>query len=650
MFLFTCVVFGRPTIYESNRQFILEGDFERIKDKRDGSVYTQCHIHLFSDTLIISNKSTLGFYRLKKSFNLYLVRAKIMESVEIVNAFTIHVLKNGASDANCDVEDSLFNFDEDNTDVFHFRCVGKDKNSEWVEAIQTQVFKYNAKANNVNESTRERKRSSVVMISRKANAAFLNSQQSFRSSSSVMDNNGSNLNSAQPISGVTSEKLGPRSKAAFDFILQLQAEVTRLSQFNSIAIQPLIEASKGAALKVGSSLDDSKMPYNRESMIAVDTNIRGGTGVLAALGSYSNQREIQSVMEVLKFSDMQIFLRACEGLTNALNEFVMSLETNAIAVGWDDNKFVFGSLFCSQQANLLYQRYVSFASGKLAAIRILQDSILSKFVQEVNDILLLAPKHLDVRDTVIDILNVPQQFLDFLTQYADITKHQYNPNNTQEKVDEDDDNMRNSIAQIKDILTTIQQVLDEKQNFEKMLSIQKSIVILNLFPDTVVQNLVTNSRKFLLEDDLTKVCRKKNKEFRFWLFNDYLIYGNAIIASGGKYQLNRSIDLSLCTVEVDTSLGKGTKALQLLGAEKSFVLICNSDFQLEKWMTALSSAISTIKKMKNIDSGATGGETGTAAPIWVPDAVGTVCCVCETVSEVNNAIVDLLLYLKLDKN
>jgi hypothetical protein len=572
----------------------MEGDVERIREKKDvanASSLTEYHIHLFNDAILISSKLKLGFYKLKKAFELKTLVVDIYETVEILNSFSIKVKRSENAVAS----------DED---MFIFRCIGKMKNDEWVTALKTQI--YNNLRDEQTANTRHRKRSSVVMYSKKATAAFNHSTTSVNLGS----------NSAQPALGVSSADLGPRSQCAVKFILSQLEEVKRLSIFDAVVIQPLIDASRGAILRAGNPNGDvNANSASRDTLFARDNSI---SSVRSVIGDISLRREEQAIMEALKFPDMQIFLRSCEGLTSALNEFVNSLETNAMSVGWADDQFTLGSMFSSQQATLLYQRYVTYASGKLAALRIIQDIHLKKFMEEVDQVCLTQTKR-NARDTIIDILNTPQYFLEFLNKLLDIT----------DKNSLDYSPIQVSINLLNDIILNIDVVVEEKMNFEKILSIQKSIVTLNLFPDLVIQNLVNNNRRFIMEDDLTKVCRKKNKEFRFWLFNDYLIYGASI--PGGKYQLNRCIDLTTCAVEIDKSLGHNVKSFQLLGAEKSFVLICTTDAQLEKWVKGVSGAIENIKRSKGIETSASTQVNTVAAPIWVPDSMGSGCCVCNTV-------------------
>ena len=79
--------------------------------------------------------------------------------------------------------------------------------------------------------------------------------------------------------------------------------------------------------------------------------------------------------------------------------------------------------------------------------------------------------------------------------------------------------------------------------------------------DPVVDTLASSkSRVILKEGDLKKVCKKANRIFRFWLFNDMLIYGSR--SGETNYIFNRAIDLESCSI--------------MLHEDENLPLVCNS--------------------------------------------------------------------------
>lgn len=135
---------------------------------------------------------------------------------------------------------------------------------------------------------------------------------------------------------------------------------------------------------------------------------------------------------------------------------------------------------------------------------------------------------------------------------------------------------------------------EEQRNFEKLLSIQGQLVSGQVFGAVypALLDLASRSRVFLKEIDLKKVCRKNNKVFRFWLFNDCLIYGCQL--ESGQYLFHRKIDLITCSVMIYKSLVYKF-ALEVASAEKSFIVMAANEYEQMHWMSIVLEAIARIR-------------------------------------------------------
>lgn len=137
---------------------------------------------------------------------------------------------------------------------------------------------------------------------------------------------------------------------------------------------------------------------------------------------------------------------------------------------------------------------------------------------------------------------------------------------------------------------------DEDKNFRKLQFIQSLLVTGKAFgavyPTFV--DLASEGRVFIRETDLYKVCRKQNKKFHFWLFNDCLIYGGLL--DTGKYLFHRKIDLITCTVSAYRSVVYKC-ALEISGAEKSFIVMASNEYEQMQWMKLILDAISAIRNI-----------------------------------------------------
>lgn len=159
---------------------------------------------------------------------------------------------------------------------------------------------------------------------------------------------------------------------------------------------------------------------------------------------------------------------------------------------------------------------------------------------------------------------------------------------------------------------------DELINFEKLLSIQNQLVSGQVsgavYP--ALLDLALRTRVFIKEIDLRKVCRKNNKVFRFWLFNDCLIYGCEL--ESGHYLFHRKIDLTTCSVMIYKSLVYKF-ALEVASAEKSFIVMAANEYEQMHWMSIVLEAIARVRE-NGQDSGTFRRSkppiSAIAAPFW----------------------------------
>ena len=137
----------------------------------------------------------------------------------------------------------------------------------------------------------------------------------------------------------------------------------------------------------------------------------------------------------------------------------------------------------------------------------------------------------------------------------------------------------------------------ERNNYNKLLSIQDQLVSGQVFGAVypAMLDLASRHRVFIKEIDLKKVCRKSNKVFHFWLFNDCLIYG--CLLESGQYLFHRKIDLVTCTILVYNSLVY-KHALEISGADKSFIVMAANEYDQTQWMTHVLAAIVDFREQR----------------------------------------------------
>jgi hypothetical protein len=449
---------------------------ERVK-VTDGEVVGKLYyVFLFNDAFIYCQRNLVGRYKLVKAFDLKETTVENSDYAGESSKQRCFVLKN---------KDSI----ADKPDVF--RTASDEEGIEWMRLFKMQL-----------SQTKTRK----------------------------MDKRGSVIaRTTINIPGVNVASLQTRCALIYKFLSAeiLFAEAT--SMMNITMIQPLMDASKGAVLsaaKVTSSViagGDGNLAVREGQAKNKDALFDGA----AASGNMS-QSQARVITEALQDPDVQIFLRAAEGLSLALREFVDSLESLCNAGQWKDTICV-GSFFNSVSALAMYNQFKSYASGQQAALRVLKTGPFSQFYKDVEQFLSSVAGSLDAK------IEMPRNHVKRILQFA----------SDLEKVTAMDHpdyaNVHAACEALDFIDKDIEEVIRAKKNFETLLDIQNSLVSMSLLStDPILTKLASMDRTFIRVGDLKKVCRKSNKTFRFWLFNDLLIYGASLGA--GKYSFNRCVN------------------------------------------------------------------------------------------------------------
>lgn len=110
----------------------------------------------------------------------------------------------------------------------------------------------------------------------------------------------------------------------------------------------------------------------------------------------------------------------------------------------------------------------------------------------------------------------------------------------------------------------------------------------------------TRNRRLLYEGDLTKVAgsgRGKHTIYRFFLFNDMIVYASQGVFSGGKYAVHQKIPLAKMKVvgEVPELAAVGVHhAFKLENSVKALVVFAASEADSRAWRRHINEAIATL--------------------------------------------------------
>eukprot|EP01147_Barroeca_monosierra_P002030 gene2030-5103_t len=131
--------------------------------------------------------------------------------------------------------------------------------------------------------------------------------------------------------------------------------------------------------------------------------------------------------------------------------------------------------------------------------------------------------------------------------------------------------------------------------------------------------LVREGRVFVMEDTLSKMCRKGIKPRHFFLFNDILVYGMIL----GKRRYSKQHVLALSDISVkELPEGDYDFGFEIMHKRKSFHVYAQSQAQKDVWLDKLKMYIEKQASGRRAD-----GQV-VARAVWVPDSKVKKCMVC----------------------
>jgi len=173
----------------------------------------------------------------------------------------------------------------------------------------------------------------------------------------------------------------------------------------------------------------------------------------------------------------------------------------------------------------------------------------------------------------------------------------------------------------------INEAIRISENRKKVLDIQNSI----LPPNTV--SLVAPSRMYVRQGVLTKICRKANKRFTFFLFSDMLLYADQLPAD--RFLFHRKLLLETCRFE-DNGPATVPFSFVIANAQKSFAVFADSQELKDEWISDLNqqakqllSRRESFKHKQPFENSMNDLINNAQAPVWAPDDTAPACLVCK---------------------
>lgn len=169
------------------------------------------------------------------------------------------------------------------------------------------------------------------------------------------------------------------------------------------------------------------------------------------------------------------------------------------------------------------------------------------------------------------------------------------------------------------VAKNINEAIRDRENRDKVFEIQEMFTSAKRGKRPI---LVEPGRRFIMEGPLTKVCRKQDKQFHFFLFNNLLVYAKRI--SSSAFLFHRLIPIDSAFLVVDLPYEEDKCSFQIRNSNKSFVVYASDEAYKNKWLAALNDCMAESMKARNAKT------DNDAAPIWVPDHLAQNCSICSS--------------------
>jgi hypothetical protein len=404
--------------------------------------------------------------------------------------------------------------------------------------------------------------------------------------------------------------LGPRARCIVNFLKTEMGLAEAMTTLCLSVINPLFDASKGATLNISTitstqlSTSQGGTPEYVYMEGSLNRSLFQDEGVLG--NAFANH---EAITKALKAVDMQVFLKSTESITGGMRDLSAAVRDACIAAGWSEDIEI-GSIFSGDLFKTLHHQFKTYTSRVSEANRILRDQIFLLFYQGAEKAWsnypgsfsekLEAPSHR------------PLQYLQFAQALMNCTPEGH----------KDRAALQKSVEGIQAVTKDVQNIGKDKKSFDKLLAVQKKVRANNPQDAAFLQSLANTTRRFIKEDDMTKICRKYKKVYRFWLFSDYIMYATQN-GSSETFQFNRAMDIRMVTAMAHA--GKEKNAIEMNSSEKSFVVIAASKNMQAEWLSKIAAAKEECLAKNPLED----IPQSTAAPIWIPDNQKTTCTICD---------------------
>jgi FYVE/RhoGEF/PH domain-containing protein 5/6 len=166
--------------------------------------------------------------------------------------------------------------------------------------------------------------------------------------------------------------------------------------------------------------------------------------------------------------------------------------------------------------------------------------------------------------------------------------------------------LKAGLALIEDMVTGVDGAIERQENLQKTYDVARRLGMADL--------MSVDTRLYVRDGTLTKVCRKQDKERWFVLFSDILIY-----AAFDPTKLSLKHEVLRLDRTAISECAEPNYAFSIRSEQKSFIVYGSSDAEKKEWMDALQA---------RIDECGGGAKSDAHAPVWTPDKHSSNCTRC----------------------
>ncbi|KAF1333818.1 Brefeldin a-inhibited guanine nucleotide-exchange protein, partial [Globisporangium splendens] len=152
------------------------------------------------------------------------------------------------------------------------------------------------------------------------------------------------------------------------------------------------------------------------------------------------------------------------------------------------------------------------------------------------------------------------------------------------------DDPRRAIGDIHLLVKRMKDMVQRQKTSEELSLVIKRINRSHIY--------LKDTTRFIREGDLTKKCRSRNQTYRFFLFNDQLLYADKSM-SGHYWNPHNSLRLKLTRIGDIPDNVVHKHAFQILNPTKSFIVYADGAHAKAEWIRVIEDAIAEAAKKIN---------------------------------------------------